>query len=142
MYGSDLRLPKISTLEDANRYLQEKFIPRHNRMFSRPAEEDGTAYRPFPKGVSLKEVFCLKEERVVAGDNTISYNAKVFQMLTNEFRSSFVKAKAKVHEYLDGRIHIFYQGKRLKHEPISKEKIKSFSCVIEQKETELVTMNY
>ena len=139
---SELRLHNISILEEANRYLQEKFIPRHNRMFSRPAKESGTAYRPLPKGLSLKEVLCLKEERVVAGDNTISYNGKAFQILPNEYRSSHCKAKVEVHEYLDGHINIFYHGKRLKHKPISKEKIKSFSCVIEQKETELVTMNY
>jgi hypothetical protein len=45
-------------------------------------------------------------------------------------------------EYLDGSINIFYQGKKLKHKPISKKRIKSFSCVIEQKEMKLVTMNY
>ncbi len=139
---SELRLHNISTLEEANRYLSEKFIPRHNRMFSRPAKESGTAYRPLPKGLSLREVFCLKEERVVAGDNTISYQGKAFQILPNEYRFSFVKAKVEVHEYLDGRINIFYQGKRLKHKPTSKQKTKSFSCVIKQKETDLVTMNY
>jgi hypothetical protein len=78
----------------------------------------------------------------VAGDNTISYNGKTFQILPNEYRISFYKAKVEVHEYLDGSLNIFYQRKRLKHKPISKQKIKSFSCVIEQKETELVTMNY
>jgi len=139
---SELRLHNISTLQEANRYLWEKFIPKHNRMFSRTAKELGSAYRPLPKGFSLKDVFCLKEERVVAGDNTISYNGKAFQILPNEYRSNYCKAKVEVHEYLDGHINIFYQGKRLKHKPISKEKIKSFSCVIAQKETELVTMNY
>ena len=139
---SELRLHNISTLEEANRYLQEKFIPRHNRMFSRPAKEGGTAYRDLPKGLSLKEVFCLKEERVVAGDNTISYNGKAFQILPNEYRLSFVKAKVVVHEHLDGSINIFYQGKKLKHKPISKKKIKSFRRVVEQKETEFATINY
>ena len=42
---SELRLHNISTLEDANRYLWEKFIPKHNRMFSRTAKEPGSAYR-------------------------------------------------------------------------------------------------
>jgi len=139
---SELRLHNISILEEANRYLQEKFIARHNRMFSRPAKESGTAYRPLPKGLSLKEVFCLKEERVVAGDNTISYNGKAFQILPNEYRLSYCKAKVEVHEYLDGSINIFYQGKKLKHKPVSKEKIKSFNRVIQQKETELVALNY
>jgi hypothetical protein len=139
---SEFRLHNISTLEEANRYLWEKFIPKHNQMFFRSAKEPGSAYRQIPKGLVLKDVFCLKEERVVAGDNTISYNGKIFQILPNEYRISFYKAMVEVHEYLDGSLNIFYQRKRLKHKPISKEKIKSFSCVIEQKEAELVTMNY
>ena len=147
---SELRLHNISTLEDGNRYLWEKFIPQHNRMFSRTAKEPGSAYRPLPKGVSLKDVFCLKEERTVAGDNTISYQGKTFQILPNEYRLSFYKAKVEVHEYLDGSINIFYQGKKLKHKPLSKEKIKSFQPVmvrqahhkIEEKKDEFVTINY
>jgi transposase len=147
---SELRLHNISTLEDANRYLWEKFIPKHNQKFSRIAKELDSAYRPLPKGFSLKDVFCLKEERTVAGDNTISYNGRAFQILPNEYRISFYKAKVEVHEYLDGSINIFYQGKRLKHKPISKEKIKSFQPVmvrqahhkIEEKKDELITINY
>ncbi len=139
---SELRLHNISTLEEANPYLWEKFIPKHNRMFSRSAKKPGSAYMPLPKGLVFKDIFCLKEERTVAGDNTISYKGKTFQILPNEYWISFVKAKVVVHEHLDGSINIFYQGKKLKHKPISKEKIKSFSRVIEQKETEFVTINY
>jgi hypothetical protein len=139
---SEFRLHNISTLEDANHYLWEKFIPRHNRMFSRTAKEPGSAYRPLPKGLSLKDIFCLKAERVVAGDNTISYNGKTFQILPNEYRSSYYKAKVEVHEYLGDSINIFYRGKKLKHKPISMQRIKSFSSFIELKESELVTLNY
>ena len=112
-------------------------------MFSRTAKELGSAYRPLPKGLNLKDVFCLKEERTVAGDNTISYNGRVFQILPNEYRLSYCKAKVEVHEYLDGSIRIFYQGKKLKPKPISKEKIKSLpASVVGQKETQLVSINY
>jgi len=137
---SELRLHNISTLEDANRYLWEKFIPKHNQKFSRIAKELDSAYRSLPKGLSLKDVFCLKEERTVAGDNTISYQGKTFQILPNEYRLSYYKVKVKVHEYLDGSINIFYHGKKLKHKPISKDKIKSLPpSVIEQKGYELIT---
>jgi transposase len=147
---SELRLHNISTQEEANRYLWEKFIPKHNQMFSRTAKKLGSAYRSLPKGLSLKEIFFLKEERTVAGDNTISYNGRAFQILPNEYRLSYCKAKVEVHEYLDGSLNIFYQGKKLKHKPISKEKIKSFQPVmvrqahhkIEEKKDELVTINY
>ena len=139
---SEFRLHNISSLEDANHYLWEKFIPRHNRMFSRTAKEPGSAYRPLPKGLSLKDIFCLKDERMVAGDNTISYQGRAFQILPNEYRSSYYKAKVEVHEYLDDSINIFYRGKKLKHKPISMQGIKSFSSFIEPKESELVTLNY
>ena len=106
-----MRLPKISTLEEANRYLRQEFIPKHNRRFSRLAKEPGSAYIPLPQGLKLKEVFCLKEERTVAADNTISHKGKFFQILPDEYRVSFFKAKVEVHQHLDGSIHIFYQGK-------------------------------
>jgi len=161
---SELRLHNISTPEEANRYLWEKFIPKHNQMFFRSAKEPGSAYRQIPKGLVLKDVFCLKEERTVAGDNTISYQGKTFQILPNQYRLSFFKAKVEVHEYPGGCINIFYQGKKLKHKPLSKEKIKSFPSTslrdseqsrtvqpvmvrqahhkIEEKKDELVTINY
>lgn len=139
---SEFRLYNISTLEDANRYLWEKFIPRHNRMFSRTAKEPGSAYRPLPPGLSLKDIFCLKDERMVAGDNTISYQGRAFQILPNQYRSSYYKAKVEIHEYLDDSISLFYQGKKLKHKPLTKPKTKSFSSFIQPKETELVTINY
>jgi len=139
---SEFRLYNICTLEEANRYLWEKFIPRHNRMFSRTAKEPGSAYRPLPQGLNLKDIFCLKDERIVAGDNTISYQGKVLQILPNGYRSSYCKAKVEIHEYLDGSIGLFYQGKKLKHKPLTKPKTKSCNCFIQPKETNLATINY
>lgn len=132
---SELRLYNISSLEEANRYLKEEFIPKHNRRFSRCAKETGSAYRVLPKGLKLKDIFCLKEERTVSGDNTISYKGKTYQILPNLYRISFVKAKVLVHEHLDGSVHIFYQEKKLKHKQITIQKTK-------QKENEFITVNY
>jgi len=100
---------------------------------SRPAKELGSVYRLLPKGLVLKDIFCLKEERMVAGDNTISYQGKTFQILPNEYRLSFFKAKVEVHEYLDGRINIFYQDKRLKHKPISTKRRSNPSAALSNK---------
>ena len=139
---SELRLHNISTQEEANRYLTKKFIPKHNLMFSRLAKELGSAYRPSPKGLVLKDIFCLKKERTVAGDNTISHQGKTFQILANEYRISFVKAKVEVHEHLDGSIHIFYQGKKLKHKSIGSKFGQIPKRKTKPKENELVTINY
>jgi hypothetical protein len=121
---SELRLHNISTLEAANRYLFEEYIPKHNRKISHPAKEPGSAYQPVPKGTNLNNIFCIKDERTVAADNTISYRTKYYQILPNSYRISFVKAKVFIHEWLDGSIHIFYEGKELKHKPIPKKRTK------------------
>lgn len=132
---SELRLHKISTPHGANHYLLEEFLPKHNRKFAHPAKEPGSAYRPVPKGLDLNNVFCIKAERTVSPDNTISYNSRYYQILPNQYRLSFVKAKVMVHEWLDGSVHIFYKGKELKNSPIPKTRHK-------KKEAALLTANY
>lgn len=132
---SELRLHNISTLEAANHYLLEEYIPKHNRKFAHPAKESGSAYRSLPTGLDLNNIFCIKDERTVAPDNTISYNSKYYQILPDEYRISFVKAKVMVHEWLDGSIHILYKGKELKNKLIPKIRYKN-------KEKVLLTANY
>jgi transposase len=132
---SELRLNKISTQQAANHYLLEEFLPKHNRKFAHPAKEPGSAYRIVPKGLNLSSIFCLKEERTVAPDNTISYNSKYYQLLPDQYRISFTKAKVMIQEWLDGSIHIFYKGKELKSRLIDKLRYKN-------KEKVLLTTNY
>jgi hypothetical protein len=40
----ELRLKGITDLREANRYLEERFIPHHNRHFTVPAREEGSAF--------------------------------------------------------------------------------------------------
>src|SRR5690242_16966321 len=41
----ELRLAGISTLEEANTFLRERYIAEFNRKFAKPATEKGTAFR-------------------------------------------------------------------------------------------------
>lgn len=132
---SELRLYKISALEEANHYLVEQFIPDYNERFARCAREDGSAYRQVLKDMDLANVFCVKEKRTVISDNTITYYSRIFQILPDTYRMSYVKAKVMVHEYLDDSIHIFYKGRELKQKELPKRRIR-------QKERRLTTVKY
>lgn len=68
-----LRQAGASTLEEANQVLQH-FLPAYNTRFAVPSAQPGSAYRPWPAGIHPQDVFCFKHERVVANDNTISFN--------------------------------------------------------------------
>lgn len=121
---SELRLHKVSTLQAANRYLTNIFIKKYNSKFARLPKEKGSAYRALPNGLDLNNIFCTKEERTVASDNTISYKAKTYQILPGKDRISFVRAKVMVHRHLDDSIHIFFKERELKHRLVHKYKKK------------------
>ena len=115
---SELRLEGISNLEGANEYLHSVFLSKHNRKFTRKPTLEEVAYKPIPEGMDLDRIFSLKEMRQVHGDHTISYKGRKYEILPTKTRFSFAKAYIEVDKYLDGSIHIFYQGKELKYRAI------------------------
>jgi hypothetical protein len=64
----ELRLAAITTLEDANRFLRERYISEFNQKFTSKAAERGTAFRPSTRK-DLDWIFSIQTERVVAQDN-------------------------------------------------------------------------
>ena len=115
---SELRLEGISSPEEANRYLHSVFLPKYNRKFTRKPKVEETAYRAIPQGMNLDRILCIKEERRVQGDNTISYKGRLYQILPTETRFGFAKTRVEVQKSLDGTIHIFYKGEELPFKPI------------------------
>lgn len=107
----ELRLRSITTMEEANRFLREVYLPEHNARFRTPAEEEGTAFVPWV-GRGLADILCVQEERTVGNDNTVRYNTLSLQIPADRHRSHYVKAQVRVHEYPDGALAVFH-GPRL-----------------------------
>jgi len=115
----ELRLHGITTMEEANRFLHERFLPEHNAHFAQKAEQDGSAFTPL-MGFALDDVLCIQEERVVANDNTVQYKGKRLQILENASRCSFAKCTVRIHEYLDGALGLFHGPRRLQTVELAK----------------------
>ena len=124
---SELRLEGISTLEEANEYLHSVFLSKYNKKFTREPKVEEIAYRAIPEGMDLDRIFCIKEERRVQGDNTISYKGRRYQILPTATRFGFAKAKVEVHKRVDGTIHIFYKEEELPHRPIMFQEEKRYA---------------
>src|SRR5436309_4405912 len=75
----ELRLAGISTLEQANTFLRERYIAEFNRRFAKPAAEKGTAFRKCGRK-DLDWVFSIQTERTVAQDNTIVLQNRYLQL--------------------------------------------------------------
>ena len=107
----ELRLKGITTMDEANRFLREEYLARHNARFAILPEGEGSAFVPFAG--SLEDVLCVQEDRSVGKDNTVRYKTLVLQIPEDRHRHHYVKAKVKVHEYPDGHLAVFHGPRRL-----------------------------
>ena len=107
----ELRLAGITTMEDANAFLRETFLPGHNRRFAIAPEAEGSAFVPFAG--NLADTLCVQEDRTVNNDNTVRYKNLSLQIPEDRHRRHYVKAKVRVHEYPDGHLAVFHGPRRL-----------------------------
>ena len=108
----ELALAGITTVEAANRWLAETYIPEHNARFAVAPEQEGSGFVADPAGL-WREILCVQEERTVGADNTIRYRNLRLQLPPSRLRPHFVKAAVRVHEYPNGDISIFWGPHRL-----------------------------
>ena len=108
----ELALMGITTMEGANRYLSETYLPEFNCKFSHPAREEGSAFISYI-GPSLDDILCEQHERTVQPNNCVRFENLVLQISKNEYRCNYIKAKVRVHCYLDGTLAIFHGPRKL-----------------------------
>jgi transposase len=108
----ELKLAGISTLEAANRWIAESYLPAHNAAFAVAPEQAGSAFVA-DRGGQAGEILCLQEERRVGNDNTVQWRTLALQIPPSPLRAHFVRATVRVHEYPDGRLAIFHGPHRL-----------------------------
>lgn len=97
----------IATIEAANRFLREVYLPAHNRRFAVAAAEPGSAFVAWT-GADLAETLCHQEDRIVGNDNTIIFGKLRLQIEPSPLRQHFVKAMVQVRRYADHTIAIYY----------------------------------
>jgi transposase len=103
----ELRLARIESVADADRYIRDVFLPAYNARFAVKAVEDGTAFVPYA-GPPLAEALCVQETRQVGKDNCVRTNGLVLQIPPQAHRHHFVKATVTVRRYPAGGLAIFH----------------------------------
>jgi hypothetical protein len=114
----EMRLAGVKNYQQANRFLQEKFLPYYNAKFTHEAE---SGYMPLPKDKNLNLVFCIKKERTVNNDNTVKVCGQVIQIPPNNIHLSFARAKVDVCLLEDKRVCVLYKGKVVAESKLSKD---------------------
>ena len=108
----ELRLAGISTIEEANRFLEKTYLPKMNRKFSRPAAQPEDAHVPLGT-VNLTTIMCLEFERTVGNDYVIRYEKRLFQILKSKKNLPRPKDKVIIRITLDGKLAIIWKETKL-----------------------------
>jgi len=109
----EMRLRNIHSITAANYYLQKEFIPnywaKNNTVVARDLEPK---YRPIPGHIDLNEIFCLKEQRQVKSDHTISWNGIHYHVKT-DLIYAIHKQSIEIRTYQDLTSKAFFAGKEV-----------------------------
>ena len=108
-----LRRKRIDTWEAANRYLQEEYLPEHNRRYARAAASSEDMHVKALGKQQLEEIFCLHEERVLSPDWVVSYRGQLLQVERQNRRGAGPGSRITVQAWEDGRLQLRYRGKKL-----------------------------
>ena len=113
------RLPKelaalsITTMAEANRYIEQVYRPAFNEEFMQPPKDNGSAFVALRDPGVLNDILCQEYERVVRRDNCVRFDGLTLQIPADRHRCHYIKAKVKVRRHMDGTLTISHGPRRL-----------------------------
>lgn len=113
---NELRVAAITTLAAANAYLREHFLPGYNAEFSCAPADPAVAFVPLGR-TDLEQFLCHEETRVVAQDNTVQFQGRVFQLTRQRGRRSCAGLRVTIRHHLNGEYSIWSGTRRLGQYP-------------------------
>jgi len=114
----EMRLEGISTMEQANEFL-DVYLPVHNQKFSVQPFKDKDLHRRLSPGIKYRDIFCLKEKRMITNGFTIKWKNRLF--LIDQPTAIMRRHRVEVREHFDGTIEIIFKGRKLKCREITEK---------------------
>ena len=108
----ELRLADISTIEAANEFLEQTFLPFYDGNFTVEPACLVDAHRGIGDH-DLDAILSHQEQRTVANDYTIQYHNTRYQIARESIKSGLRTSKVIVERRLDGTIKVRYRGEYL-----------------------------
>jgi transposase len=109
-----LRVADISSIEQANEFLDRQFLREHNRRFVIAADSTSDLHRRLVPGMMLTEILCCQQTRTVGRDWCVSYGNRVFQLDKRHEKLSLAGRQITVLELASGQLRLMYKAQRLK----------------------------
>ncbi len=103
----ELRLSGLTTMEDANWYLWQNFLPNYWEKRNTVEPRKVTSkYQPIPSDMDTAQHCCLKEIRIVRNDLTILWDNNLYR-IDNTFIGPVRGRRVEIRTYWDGNWQAF-----------------------------------
>ena len=103
----------ITTMEEANRYLRETYMPAFNAEFTEAPAQAGSSFVPLLTPFQADDILCEHHDRIVGRDNCVNFERLTLQIPSDDYRCNYIKAKVRVLRYLDGSLAICHGPRKL-----------------------------
>lgn len=100
----EMRLAGVGTLEQANRFLQEQFVPAWEQRFTVEPRHSRAAHRPLQREHRLEQILSVREARGVAHDYTVRWQGCRWAIARADVRPGLRGARVQVERRLDGSV--------------------------------------
>jgi len=116
--GAELRLGGITSIEEANHFLESTFLKDFNHRFAVKPRESQKAWREVSEGIDLDRIISFRYSATVGNDNAVRIGGLTLDIPPGPQRRSYAKNKVEVRQLLNGSWRIYCNDQLLaKHPP-------------------------
>jgi transposase len=106
---AELEFEGITDMQEANRWLEEYYIPYHNKRFSVKPLDGESAFTKINRWERYAKI-AFAYEATVANDNCVRLGGLTIDVPATKMRPSFAKARVLVKQHMDGKWTVSYKG--------------------------------
>lgn len=136
----ELKKKNINTIEKANQYINEVFLPKYNIRFAYEIDYTKNVFISVDKKFDFNTELAVWNEHSIFHNCYLKYNNTYYLIMHNNIKTEiYTKDKVKVYTFLDGTEHILFKNLWYDLKPIKNIEIKTPKKEIKSLSAEDVT---
>ena len=136
---NELKINGISTIEEANKYLTEVFVPKFNKKFALDYKKFPSVFETSPSKEVINYTLAVLTSRKIDNGNAIKYNKEYYQpYLDNELKCFMPKTECLVIKAFNGELLVtidekVYELRKLKRNATTSKEFDEIKEIKEKK---------
>lgn len=138
----ELKKKHIKTIEEANQYLSNVFIPKYNARFALPIDNNKNHFICLDKDFDFNKELAIWDEHKVFHNSYLKYNKQYHVILKNNEKVYLpTSGSVKTYTFLDGTDHILFNEEWYDTKTINDYKLEAKSSIINNKSIEQINLS-